>query len=467
MPSTTSSLVPRGPRARVLAVVTAAVAALAVGAGPSSAARGQDVAALAPTATGTYYALPSPTRVIDTRKDGSRAPMTHRSTKTLQIGGAVTVPSSGVSAVVVNLTATQTSRSGYMTLYPAGASRPTASSLNFPGGWTGANLVTVPLGADGKLAVFNYGGTAHLILDVLGWYAKDDSVQATRGMGAQFQPNESGDPDRLYDSREDPAGAFVGGEEYVLTDTWSNEAEADAVVAYALNITAVGATKPGVLTAYSGSGSLPTSSSVNYEPGVIAPNMTVVPASHPDATHTRFAIRNTSSGLVHMVVDRVGFYLRNGDGGFRFRALAAPTRILDTRTGNGLSGPFGKGTRSVVATSVSTPATGYVVGTVTGVQPTRQTYLTVWSGVSARPTASNLNVAPGRIRAASTFAPVRKEVSGALRFSVYNDSGSMHVLFDAAGTLEFTAPEPALAARDLGAGAGRAETPVRSSGARR
>ena len=154
--------------------------------------------------------------------------MTHLSTKTLQVGGAFTVPSSGVSAVVVNLTATQTSRSGYMTLYPAGATRPTASSLNFPGGWTGANLVTVPLSADGKLAVFNYGGTAHLILDVLGWYAKDDSVQGTRGMGAQFQPNESGDPDRLYDSRDDDAGAFVGGEEYVLTDEWSSQAEADA-----------------------------------------------------------------------------------------------------------------------------------------------------------------------------------------------------------------------------------------------
>ena len=468
MPSTPSPLVVmRGRPARVLAVVTAALAVLAVGAGPSSAARGEDVAALAPTATGTYYALANPTRVIDTRKAGNRAPMTHLSTKTLQVGGAYTVPSSGVSAVVVNLTATQTSRSGYMTLYPAGASRPTASSLNFPGGWTGANLVTVPLGADGKLAVFNYGGSAHLILDVLGWYAKDDSVQGTRGMGAQFQPTESGDPDRLYDSRDDPAGAYVGGEEYVLTDEWSSQAEADGVVAYAVNITAVGATKPGVLTAYSGSGALPTSSSVNYEPGVIAPNMTVVPAGRQSTLKTGFAIRNTSSGLVHMVVDRVGFYLRDGNDGFRFRPLATPTRILDTRTGNGLSGPFGKGTRSVVATSVATPESGYVVGNTTGVQPTRQTYLTVWSGLTTKPAASNLNVAPGRIRAASTYAPVRKEAGGALRFSVYNDSGSMHVLFDAAGTLEYTAAEPSLAARRLAAGAARAVTPVGSVGSRR
>ena len=85
-------------------------------------------------------------------------------------------------------------------------------------------------------------------------------------------------------------------------------------------------------TAYSGIGALPTSSSVNYEPGVIAPNMTVVPAGRQSsAIKTGFAIRNTSSGLVHMVVDRVGFYLRNGNDGFRFRPLATPTRILDTR----------------------------------------------------------------------------------------------------------------------------------------
>ncbi len=47
-------------------------------------------------------------------------------------------------------------------------------------------MVTVPLGADGRISIYNYGGAAHAIVDVLGWYAKDDTVRAAKGMGAQF-----------------------------------------------------------------------------------------------------------------------------------------------------------------------------------------------------------------------------------------------------------------------------------------
>ena len=47
-------------------------------------------------------------------------------------------------------------------------------------------MATVPVGADGKINLYNYGGNAHAVIDVLGWYAKDDTVRAAKGMGAQF-----------------------------------------------------------------------------------------------------------------------------------------------------------------------------------------------------------------------------------------------------------------------------------------
>ena len=53
-------------------------------------------------------------------------------------------PTTGVSAVVFNLTAVATTRSGYFTTFPSGKPRPTTSSINFPSGWTGANMVTLP-----------------------------------------------------------------------------------------------------------------------------------------------------------------------------------------------------------------------------------------------------------------------------------------------------------------------------------
>ncbi len=399
------------------------------------------VPAIAPDATGTYYRLATPTRALDTRSGGG-AKMAHRTKKVVQLGGLYGIPAGGVSAVVVNLTATQTTAAGFFTLYPNTANPPTASSLNFPAKWTGANLVTVPLSTDGKATIYNYGGSAHAILDVMGWYAKDDTVRTAKGMGAQFQATLSGDPERLYDSREDEAGAYVSGDVFEWTDEWDTSADAASIQAYALNITAVGATREGVLTAWSGeSQNPPNTSSVNYQPGVVAPNMTVVPAGRLSSLETGFAIANTSSGSVHLVVDQVGFYVKSNDGGFRFRPLGQPTRILDTRTGTGLSGPFGKGTRRLNATSVSTQDSYYVVGNTTGVAPTLNTYLTIWSGESARPTASNLNLSPKRIRAASTFAPLRlDDATGRLTFDIYNNAGSMHVLFDAAGTLELTPP---------------------------
>ena len=111
----------------------------------------------------------------------------------------------GISAVVVNLTAVATSAKGFFTLYPNGTTLPTASTINFPAGWTGANMATVPVGADGAIKVFNSGGPADILVDVLGWYAKDDTVRAAYGMGAQFLPaTDSGDPLRIYNSLKDP-----------------------------------------------------------------------------------------------------------------------------------------------------------------------------------------------------------------------------------------------------------------------
>ena len=67
--------------------------------------------------------------------------------------------------------------------------------------------------------------------------------------------------------------------------------------------------------------------------------------------------------------------------------------------------------------------------------PTRRTYLSVWAPEpgAERPDASILNVNPGAVRAASTYAPL----SETARFRLFNDAGSMHVVMDVAGTLDW------------------------------
>ena len=85
------------------------------------------------------------------------------------------VPASNVAAVVMNLTATGPSASGFLTAYPSGSARPTASNLNFSAGQTLPNLVTVKVGDGGRVSITNSSpGTVHLIADVEGYYLSVD-----------------------------------------------------------------------------------------------------------------------------------------------------------------------------------------------------------------------------------------------------------------------------------------------------
>ena len=81
------------------------------------------------------------------------------------------MPKSGVSAVVVTLTVTAPAAGGYVTAYPDGTTRPVASNVNFPMGSTVADLAVVPVGANGKIALFNGArGAVQLIADVVGYH---------------------------------------------------------------------------------------------------------------------------------------------------------------------------------------------------------------------------------------------------------------------------------------------------------
>src|SRR6478735_8846880 len=127
--------------------------------------------AVRPSAPGAFVSL-APSRLLDTRTgDGGAGPVAGSGTVHLQVAGRSGVPASGVSAVVMNVTVTSPTRTGYLTAYPDATSRPNASNLNFVQGQTVANLVTVRLGANGKVALTNVSrGSAQLVADVAGYY---------------------------------------------------------------------------------------------------------------------------------------------------------------------------------------------------------------------------------------------------------------------------------------------------------
>ena len=64
-----------------------------------------------------------------------------------------------------------TGRRPYVTAWPTGAIRPTASNLNPVAGQTVANLAVVPIGPlELYIQLYNFQGQTHLIVDVLGYY---------------------------------------------------------------------------------------------------------------------------------------------------------------------------------------------------------------------------------------------------------------------------------------------------------
>ena len=75
------------------------------------------------------------------------------------------------TAVVLNLTATGATADTYLTVYPTGSVRPTASNVNPGRGQTVANLVTATVGADGSVTIYNNAGATDVVVDVQAWFA--------------------------------------------------------------------------------------------------------------------------------------------------------------------------------------------------------------------------------------------------------------------------------------------------------
>jgi hypothetical protein len=127
---------------------------------------------LIPATLPPAYTPVGPTRILDTRNGtgGYTTPVGPGATISLQVTGKDGVPSSGVTAVVLNVTAVNPTAGSYVTVYPDGQARPVASNLNFTAGETFPNLVVVPVGSNGKVDFYNSAGSVNLIADLAGYY---------------------------------------------------------------------------------------------------------------------------------------------------------------------------------------------------------------------------------------------------------------------------------------------------------
>jgi glucose/arabinose dehydrogenase len=122
-----------------------------------------------------YFTL-APCRLVDTRNatgpSGGPALQTC-TTRTFPVAEVCGVPATA-KAVAVNLTIVSPAGGGQIVAYPAGTLAPAASTtLSFSLGQTRANNAIVALATNGQIAVLptiSGSGTAHLVLDVVGYF---------------------------------------------------------------------------------------------------------------------------------------------------------------------------------------------------------------------------------------------------------------------------------------------------------
>jgi hypothetical protein len=375
-----------------------------------------------------YVAL-TPARLLDTRsgKGAPTGPVVAQGSLALQVTGRGGVPSARVSAVVLNVTVTAPTAAGYLTVFPAGATRPTASNLNFTRGQTVPNLVVVTLGTGGQVSLFNgSSGTTHVLADVAGYFTAGTTTPAG-AFGALS-------PARLLDTRNGtgaPARAVAGAHGVDLQVTGAGGVPSTGVSAVVLNVTVTAPTQTGFLTVFPTGTTRPTVSNLNFVPKQTVPNLVIVPVS---ATG-QVTLYNGSGGTVQLVADVAG-YFRDGSTTFggSFTPVT-PARVLDTRNGTGAAA--GKvaaaGTVNLQATGAGgVPSTGVsaVVLNVTVTGPVAAGYLTAYPQGTSRPVVSNLNFLPGQTVPNLVLVPVGPTGKVAL----FNGSnGATHVIADVAG----------------------------------
>jgi hypothetical protein len=241
----------------------------------------------------------TPARMLDTRSNvGWPGPVAAGGVVTLQVAGRGGVPATGVGAVVFNVTVTQPQAGGYLTVYPGGVSRPSASNLNFSAGQTVPNLVVAPVGADGTVDIYNgSAGSVHIVADVSGWFSAGSPA------AGGLQPLT---PARMLDTRSNVGwpGPVAAGGVVALQVADRGGVPAIGVGAVVLNVTVTQPQAGGYLTVYPGGVSRPSASNLNFSAGQTVPNLVVAPVG-ADGT---VDIYNGSAGSVHIVADVSGYF---------------------------------------------------------------------------------------------------------------------------------------------------------------
>jgi hypothetical protein len=197
--------------------------------------------------------------------------------------------------VTLNLTGVGATESTFVSAYPTGTTRSSASNLNLANASPTSNLVTVQLGTNRSIDLYNHNGSVHLIADLAGYYGP--------GAGARFVALS---PLRIIDTRVNTTAWTAvsgGGSAFTLSMTGPIPSGATAAV---MNVTGVSPTLATYLAAYPKTSTTPTrpsTSNVQLAKGQILPNLVSVALGT-----NRDVWMFNNSGSVDVIADLAGYF---------------------------------------------------------------------------------------------------------------------------------------------------------------
>jgi hypothetical protein len=246
----------------------------------------------APPGTGTYQFYPlTPCRIVDTRNGQNGGSLQAGVERDYSIPGNCAVPTNAV-AYSFNVTIVPTYGAlDYLTVWPAGESQPTVSTLNNNTGTVVANAAIVPAGSQQETAFYAHNNNTDLLLDVNGYFA----TPATGGLSLY-----PATPCRVLDTRNIGNGQPFSGE-LTVNVTGSACAPPSSAEAYIFNATVVPPGSMPYLTLWPDGDQQPAVSTLNAYDGFITSNMAVVPTNNG-------SIDAYAAALTQLILDISGYF---------------------------------------------------------------------------------------------------------------------------------------------------------------
>lgn len=386
---------------------------------------GVERAEAAPVGASAFHGI-DPVRILDTRK-GVRPGA--KSSTVLAVAGVNGVPANA-SSVVMNVTAYQPDREGFITVHPWGEGLPNTSNVNMQDNRSIVpNLVTAKVGTWGNVVLYASVGT-HLIVDVFGYYVPVSTSREGRFVAVA--------PQRLLDTRHTSRVAPDG--RVTVPRPWTVPIDTEGMV---FNVTAVNsgmrANGFAYWTALPAGEPLPDTSNLNImRAGQTIANQVIV---KPSASGVDFY----SYAGGDIIVDFMGYYTgpsaANTDEGLY--VPVSPQRLLDTRSapnplGRGVAVHHGWSVELATGGAAGVPVNGAsaVALNVTMTRTLDDGFVTVYPAGQSRPDASNINAD----RSGAT-APNHVQVQNASRGVTLYSFGGADLIVDIFGW--FTGPPAA------------------------